>query len=92
MKDRVVTIDKDWWKKERPSIKDNSASIRRTPIKSKFPLLTVKEVARRWNVGIWSVYDYIASGELESVVVGRRKRISEEAMEDYLIRQTQNSG
>ena len=81
---QVFKIDKNWWKKQRPPAHEKKLIIKRHNSKMTYPLLTVKQVANRLNVGVWSIYDYISSGDLDCHIVGKRKRISEEALEDFL--------
>jgi excisionase family DNA binding protein len=49
-------------------------------------LLTVTEVAHRLGCGRTLVYDLIASGQLETVKLGRLRRVPTEAV-DVLVRQ-----
>jgi excisionase family DNA binding protein len=47
-------------------------------------LLTVEEVARRLRIGRTLVYQLISSGELESVKVGRLRRVPAECLPEYV--------
>jgi excisionase family DNA binding protein len=47
-------------------------------------LLTVEEAARRLRIGRTTCYALIRSGELESVPVGRLRRVPPEALHDYV--------
>ena len=47
-------------------------------------LLTVEEAARRLRLGRTFVYRLIASGELESVKVGRLRRVPAECLPEYV--------
>lgn len=47
-------------------------------------LLTVEEVARRLRLGRTLVYRLISSGELESVKVGRLRRVSADCLPEYV--------
>ncbi|MFG2901524.1 excisionase family DNA-binding protein [Streptomyces zaomyceticus] len=49
-------------------------------------LLTVEEAARRLRIGRTLCYRLIGSGELESVPVGRLRRVPPEAVLDYVAR------
>ncbi|MCI0387085.1 excisionase family DNA-binding protein [Streptomyces sp. CNQ085] len=49
-------------------------------------LLTVEEAARRLSIGRTYCYSLISSGELESVPVGRLRRVPAEAVHDYVVR------
>jgi excisionase family DNA binding protein len=51
-------------------------------------LLRVPEVARRLDVSQVTVWRLVGSGELESIKVGRSRRIAPEAVEDYKKRRT----
>jgi excisionase family DNA binding protein len=56
-------------------------------------LLTVEEAARRLRIGRTLVYQLISSGELESVKVGRLRRVPAECLPAYVatLRRTQSS-
>jgi excisionase family DNA binding protein len=47
-------------------------------------LLTVEEAARRLQIGRTTAYRLIGTGELESVPVGRLRRIPAEAIPEYV--------
>jgi excisionase family DNA binding protein len=47
-------------------------------------LLTVEEAARRLRLGRTRVYRLISSGELESVTVGRLRRVPAECLTEYV--------
>ena len=47
-------------------------------------LLTVEEAARRLQLGRTLVYRLISSGELESVTVGRLRRVPAECLAEYV--------
>jgi excisionase family DNA binding protein len=53
-------------------------------------LLTVEEAARRLGIGRTTCYALIRSGELESVPVGRLRRIPAEAVPEYVARLRQH--
>lgn len=78
----VIHLSNDWWMDDRKPAKDLVIKSKRTKLPAK--LYTVKEMAERLNVGIWGLYDAIKLRELKAEVVGKRFRISEEAMLDYL--------
>jgi excisionase family DNA binding protein len=46
-------------------------------------LLTAEEAAELLNIGRCKVYDLLRAGELESVKIGRLRRIPREAVHDY---------
>ncbi|MFJ9410839.1 excisionase family DNA-binding protein [Streptomyces sp. NPDC101393] len=52
-------------------------------------LLTVEEAARRLKVGRTTCYALIKSGELESIPVGRLRRVPLDAPAEYVARQRQ---
>src|SRR6516162_7667012 len=56
-------------------------------------MLTVKEAARRLGLGRTLVYQLISSGELESVTVGRLRRVPAECLAEYVaaLRRARNS-
>jgi excisionase family DNA binding protein len=47
-------------------------------------LLTVEEAAKRLRLGRTLVYRLISSGELESVTVGRLRRVPAECLAEYV--------
>lgn len=47
-------------------------------------LLTVEEAARRLRLGRTLVYRLISSGELESVTVGRLRRVPAQCLAEYV--------
>ncbi|MEU9132816.1 helix-turn-helix domain-containing protein [Kitasatospora sp. NPDC048540] len=55
-------------------------------------LLDVAEAARRLRIGRTTAYALIASGELESVTVGRLRRVPPAAVGEYVarLRESQN--
>jgi len=57
-------------------------------------LLTVEEAAKRLLLGRTLVYRLISSGELESVTVGRLRRIPAECLAEYVaaLRAARGSG
>ena len=51
------------------------------------PLLTVFEAARRLGIGRSLLYELLATGQMESIHVGRLRRIPTDALADYIDRQ-----
>jgi excisionase family DNA binding protein len=49
-------------------------------------LLTTVEAARRLGCGRTTVYELMTSGELESVKVGRLRRVPADALTEYVAR------
>jgi excisionase family DNA binding protein len=49
-------------------------------------LLTVERAAERLDVGRTKVFELMATGELESVEIGRARRIPAEALRGYVDR------
>ncbi|MGX1504630.1 UNVERIFIED_CONTAM: excisionase family DNA binding protein [Streptomyces graminofaciens] len=49
-------------------------------------LLTVEEAARRLRIGRTLCFRLVGSGELESVVVGRLRRVPPAAVHEYVTR------
>lgn len=47
-------------------------------------LLTVPEAMAQLNVSRWTLYNLIRSGELESVTIGRCRRIPAAALDDFI--------
>ena len=54
-------------------------------------LLTVEEVAEALHVGRTKVFDLIATGQLESVQIGRLRRVHVDAVRDFAKRLTSES-
>jgi len=56
-------------------------------------LLTVEEGARRLGIGRTTMYGLIGTGAIESVPIGRLRRIPADAIADYVnrLRQAQHS-
>ncbi|MEV7613287.1 excisionase family DNA-binding protein [Streptomyces sp. NPDC089799] len=55
-------------------------------------LLTVEEAARRLRIGRTLCFRLIGSGELESVPVGRLRRVPPDALNDYVARLRRTHG
>jgi excisionase family DNA binding protein len=57
-------------------------------------LLTVEKAARRLRLGRTLIYRLISSGELESVTVGRLRRVPAECLAEYVatLRRARSSG
>ncbi|MGW0992485.1 helix-turn-helix domain-containing protein [Streptomyces tendae] len=53
--------------------------------------LTVEEAARRLGVGRTTMYALVASGEVQSVQIGRLRRVPVQALDSYLAARTQAS-
>ncbi len=49
-------------------------------------LLRVDEVAQRLALGRTKTYDLLAAGELRSVCIGRTRRVSVAALEEFIAR------
>jgi excisionase family DNA binding protein len=49
-------------------------------------LLSVEEAARRLGIGRTTCFSLVGSGELESVVIGRLRRIPADALRDFAAR------
>lgn len=47
-------------------------------------LLTVEETADRLNVGRSTTYSLVASGELESIKIGKLRRVPESAVQKFI--------
>jgi len=46
--------------------------------------LTVEEAARRIGIGRTKMYEYVSSGAVHSVLIGRLRRIPAEALDEFL--------
>ena len=47
-------------------------------------LLTVEEAARRLNVGRTTMYALVSSGAVESVTIGRLRRVPSECLDNFV--------
>jgi excisionase family DNA binding protein len=55
-------------------------------------LLTVEEAAERLRICRSNMYKLISSGEVESIQIGRLRRVTPSALEDYVQRLTSGNG
>jgi excisionase family DNA binding protein len=53
-------------------------------------LLTVSEAAQRLAIGRSLLYELLAEGQVESIHIGRLRRIPTDALADYIDRQRPN--
>ena len=49
-------------------------------------LLTVEEAAERLGIGRTLMYSLVASSQVESVRIGRLRRIPDDALQDFILR------
>jgi excisionase family DNA binding protein len=56
-------------------------------------VLTIEQAARRLGIGRTLMYSIVMNGEIESVTIGRLRRIPVECLTDYLtkLRETQRN-
>ena len=47
-------------------------------------LLTVEEAARRLNIGRTTMYGLVSSGAVESVTIGRLRRVPSECLDNFV--------
>jgi excisionase family DNA binding protein len=47
-------------------------------------LLTVEEAAQRLSIGRTTMYSLVSTGAIESVTIGRLRRIPSECLEEYV--------
>jgi excisionase family DNA binding protein len=57
-----------------------------TPPETELDLLTVEEAARRLSIGRTTMYALLKDGQLDSVRIGRLRRIPSEALTAYTVR------
>ena len=50
------------------------------------PVLTVEEAAQRLRIGRTLMYALIAAGDVESVRIGRLRRVPTDALDEYVLR------
>lgn len=53
--------------------------------------LTVEEAARRLGIGRTKMYEYVSSGEIHSVQIGKLRRIPAEALDDFLAKRSRSA-
>nr|WP_189081247.1 helix-turn-helix domain-containing protein [Mangrovihabitans endophyticus] len=55
-------------------------------------ILTIEQAARRLGIGRTLMYSLVMTGKIESVTIGRLRRVPVEALSDYVVklRQTQH--
>jgi excisionase family DNA binding protein len=54
------------------------------PLTAAHVLLTVEEAAERLNIGRTTMYALVSTGDIESVTIGRLRRIPAECLEIYV--------
>ncbi len=62
------------------------AALSEAPVDPTLVLLTVEEAARRLQIGRTTCFALIRTGELESVPVGRLRRVPADAIPEYVAR------
>lgn len=63
------------------------------PIKAREPLLLkVEEAAARLQIGRTTMYELVRLGEVESVPIGRLRRIPSECLDEYVARLRERTG
>lgn len=55
-----------------------------TSAESEWLILTVEQAARRLGIGRTLMYSLVMSGEVESVTIGRLRRVPVESLVDYI--------
>jgi excisionase family DNA binding protein len=48
-------------------------------------LLTVEEAARRLNIGRTTMYSLVSAGAIESVTIGRLRRVPAECLDNFVM-------
>jgi excisionase family DNA binding protein len=61
-------------------------------ISTSAPLLTVANVCERLKMGKSKVFEFIATGELESLKIDAARRITEEQLADFIARRQARLG
>lgn len=54
-------------------------------------LLTVEEAAKRLRIGRTSMYRLVSTGEIETVMVGRLRRVPPECLAEYVVKLRRNA-
>ncbi len=55
-----------------------------TPTIAAAVLLTVEEAAQRLSIGRTTMYSLVSTGAIESVTIGRLRRVPSECLEEYV--------
>jgi excisionase family DNA binding protein len=55
-----------------------------TPTIAAAVLLTVEEAAQRLSIGRTTMYSLVSAGAIESVTIGRLRRVPSESLEKYV--------
>lgn len=55
------------------------------------PLLTVADVCKRLRMGKSKVFEFIATGELESLKIDSARRVTEDQLADFIARRAEAS-
>jgi excisionase family DNA binding protein len=56
-----------------------------TPIISTAVLLTVEEAAQRLSIGRTTMYSLVSTGAIQTVTIGRLRRVPSECIEEYVL-------
>ncbi len=87
MKPSVITLNKDWWKQERKPSSEPPNIKRRVKLSERY--FTPQEVGKRFGFTAEFIRDEIHQGRLDAQNFGTsgkaKYRISQEALEDYLL-------
>ena len=62
-----------------------------SPVPGQAVLLTVEEAAKRLRIGRTSMYRLVSTGAIETVTVGRLRRVPEECLAEYVTRLRQHA-
>jgi len=63
----------------------NNSNVKDEPLQ----LLSVKEACERLGIGHWAVYQLIHQHKLKTVKIGKRRLVSNRALEDFIASQEQ---
>ena len=63
---------------------DGRPRVRSAPPAAEEVLITIKEASRRLSLGLTKTRGLVASGEIDSVKIGRNRRIRPEALEEFV--------
>jgi len=82
----TIEIDDDEIRRVIATLGHQPAPLPQPPVPTATRLLTVKEVAERLGIGRGKAYELVLKGEVRSLTIGRSRRISSEALAEFITR------
>ena len=82
----TIEIDDDEIRRVIAALSQQPAALPQPHVPTATRLLTVKEVAERLGIGRGKAYELVLKGEVRSLTIGRSRRISSEAIAEFIAR------